>query len=483
MVRTAEALLSRLAEAVRADYDRLREHLKAAAAPNIHTPGLYTYRLDDESQRLRLHLRLHADGSGLLFINAVETLYLQPVHAETAKLVLDGLEHNRALALLCVRYPRTSTDELERQLRLVRASISAVKRPTQGCRTCSVSLPQPSPLSVRAHAPYKADLALHYACNNNCSYCYNEPGRRRMPSLPAAQWRQVIEKLYAIGVPYVIFTGGEPTLHPALVELVAHAEQIGQITGVNTNGRRLADRALTSALAGAGLDHVQVTLNSYRAGLHNAIVGADAFDETVTGIRTALECGLHTLTNTTLMVDNVDEAASMVDFLHSLGLRTFAMNGMIYSGCGARHPAALDESTLAPVLEGVRDRAGELGMRFLWYTPTRYCRLSPVELGLGVRTCNAAEYSICIEPNGNVLPCQSYYVPAGNLLADDWAAIWESALFRSFRHRREQPAACGLPEQCVGCAHLTTCGGGCPLERREHTQASQRSAGACGVPS
>jgi len=227
---------------------------------------------------------------------------------------------------------------------------------------------------------------------------------------------------------------------------------------------------------------VQVTLNSQRPELHNAMVGADAFDETVAGIRTALECGLHTLTNTTLIADNVHEATRMVDFLHSLGLRTFAMNGMIYSGCGARHPAALDEVALGPVLEAVRDRAAELDMRFLWYTPTRYCTLSPVELGLGVRSCNAAEYSICVEPNGGVLPCQSYYVPAGNLLADDWTTIWESGLFRSFRHRRERPAQYGLPEQCVSCEHLALCGGGCPLERREHTGQSRLSDAACGVP-
>jgi len=158
------------------------------------------------------------------------------------------------------------------------------------------------------------------------------------------------------------------------------------------------------------------------------------------------------------------------------------MNGMIYSGCGARHPAALDEAALAPVLTRVRERAGELGMSFLWYTPTRYCRLSPVELGLGIRTCNAAEYSICIEPNGDVLPCQSYYVAGGNLLTDDWASIWESTLFASFRHRRERPGACGLPRECTTCSDLAICGGGCPLERREHSRVNERSAGGCRMP-
>jgi len=122
---------------------------------------------------------------------------------------------------------------------------------------------------------------------------------------------------------------------------------------------------------------------------------------------------------------------------------------------------------LAPVLVAVRERAAELGMRFLWYTPTAYCRLSPLEFELGPRRCNAAEYSICIEPNGDVLPCQSYYTPAGNILRDPWERIWNSRLFQSFRDRVADPRGCGLPEQCWDCPDLSLCAGGCRLERED----------------
>jgi radical SAM protein with 4Fe4S-binding SPASM domain len=104
-------------------------------------------------------------------------------------------------------------------------------------------------------------------------------------------------------------------------------------------------------------------------------------------------------------------------------------------------------------------------MRFLWYTPTEYCRMSPVELEIGAKRCNAAEYSICVEPSGDVLPCQSYYVAAGNILRDPWKTIWQGELFRSFRDRNEAPRVAGLPEKCWHCPDLPLCGGGCRLER------------------
>jgi radical SAM protein with 4Fe4S-binding SPASM domain len=126
----------------------------------------------------------------------------------------------------------------------------------------------------------------------------------------------------------------------------------------------------------------------------------------------------------------------------------------------------LEIEQMCGVLAAVRDRAKTLGMRFLWYTPTEYCKLSPLELELGPRRCNAGEYSMCVEPNGDVLPCQSFYVSAGNILRDSWKNIWESDLFKSFRNRVRDPQARGLPERCWSCPDLCTCGGGCQLENK-----------------
>ncbi len=464
MVRAAGETLRRVADGIRADYERFRVRVEALRrSPGVEA-GLYAYRIENEQGKLRLHLRIHDDRTGLLFINAVETLHLSPTDAEMAKLALDGACFEEATARLEVFYPEVAKRELAARFTHMAEALERVKRSSDGCRACELGLAQPPPFSVRPHAPYKADLALHYACNNNCSHCYNEPGRRTMPSMPTEDWQRVLRRLYELGVPYIIFTGGEPTLHPDLEELVAYAEDLGQITGVNTNGRRLSDPDFTAELAAAGADHVQITLASHRRELHDRIVRAEAFDETVAGIRCALETGLHTLTNTTLIRDNADEATDIVDFLHGLGVRTFAMNGMIHSGCGARHPAALSTDEVAPVLERVLARAGELGMRFLWYTPTEYCRFSPIEAGLGIHSCNAAEYSMCVEPNGDVLPCQSYYEAAGNILADPWESIWDSDLFRRLRYRREHPGEAGLPQKCWDCEQLPLCGGGCPLE-------------------
>jgi radical SAM protein with 4Fe4S-binding SPASM domain len=65
---------------------------------------------------------------------------------------------------------------------------------------------------------------------------------------------------------------------------------------------------------------------------------------------------------------------------------------------------------------------------------------------------------MCVEPDGNVLPCQSYYQPLGNLLTDEWDAIWNHPLALRLRNRE------GLPQKCTGCILMPECGGGCPLQ-------------------
>jgi radical SAM protein with 4Fe4S-binding SPASM domain len=306
-----------------------------------------------------------------------------------------------------------------------------------------------------------------------------------MASLSVEDWKQVLDLLKGRGVPHIIFTGGEATLHPALPELVAHSNGLGQIAGLNSNGRRFSQESFAATMKQSGLNHVQITLSSSRAKIHDAINGVSAFGQTVKGIENCLASGIHTITNTTLMRRNRDHAEEIIRFIHNLGIRTFAMNGMIYSGGGYCDPDSIPEQELPPLLIRVRDTALELGMRFLWYTPTEYCRMNPIELEIGAKRCNAAEYSICIEPNGDVLPCQSFYVSAGNILKDPWETIWNGELFRSFRDRELDPRWAGLPEKCWECPDLSICGGGCRIEREARDGVALHYEGACssGEPS
>ncbi len=457
------SLLGRLWASVRHDINHFRGNFSASEPPQ---PGLHTWRYDLPGGQRRLHLRIDRNGAGVLFADVTDVVHLNVTATHIALLALEDVTRQQAICHLSKRFRSLPAGQLAHDVEHVYTIVEKLREPASGCPTCSLAALERAPLfSAPATAPYKVDVALTYGCNNQCSHCYNEPDRLAMPSLPLADWHRILDRLGEIGIPHVIFTGGEATLHPDLPALIAYADQRGHIVGLNTNGRRLVYRPFVQELAEAGLNHVQVTLASCRPEIHNTAMQARSFEQTIHGIDNALSCGLHTITNTTLTRQNMEHVEELIDFLYARGLRTFAMNGMIYAGGGTTHPDAISEAEMAPLLVRVRDYAAERGMHFLWYTPTEYCRLSPLELELGAKRCNAGEYSICIEPNGDVLPCQSYYVSAGNILYDPWDQIWNSTLLRSFRERTEAPHIAGLPESCHDCPDLAICGSGCRIER------------------
>lgn len=458
------------------DWQRFRQR---TAKPTAVSPGLYTFRFYPSGGERRVHLRIDADSAGVMFVDVTDVIHLNQTATQFAKWALEKVTRNEAQMRLRAQFGRGQLSQMLRDLNSIYDMVDRFADPQLGCPTCSIGAVDRQPLfSTAVTAPYKADLAITYKCNNDCPHCYNEADRLTLEAMPVEDWKRVIDRLHQVGVPHLIFTGGEATLYRDLPELIAHANELGPICGLNTNGRRMAHAEYAKQLADAGLNHVQFTLGSHHAEVHDRMMNARSFDQTVQGIRNAIDAGLHTITNTTLMKMNAAEIDSTIQFLYSLGIRTFAVNGMIYSGGGFDTGQAIREEQMPALLIRIRDRAAELGMRFLWYTPTMYCRLSPVELEIGAKRCNAAEYSICVEPNADVLPCQSFYVSAGNMLRDPWEKIWHSSLFHSFRDRELDPQAAGLPEMCWECPDLPLCGGGCRIER-EAASGVRSSKGSC----
>ncbi len=306
-------------------------------------------------------------------------------------------------------------------------------------------------------APARMDLAVTYRCNLKCGKCY--VGDRRVErELGTREWVCVYETLWKSGVPQVVFTGGEPTLRDDIVELVSEADEF--VTGLVTNGTRL--RELSEALRDASLDYAQVTVESFDAGIHDRIVHADgSHAKTVAGIERALAAGLEIVTNTTLTRANAASFVETVRWLHGLGIRNVACNTLICSGHGVeyRRENGLDEKSLGGLLAAARRTAEDLGIAFQWYSPTCYHGgVDPVALGLGVKTCSAAAHNMTIQPDGTVLPCQSWPDAVGNILKDEWGSIWRHPVCVKLRERRMTPA------ECRGCEHEISCGGGCPLD-------------------
>lgn len=418
--------------------------------------GLYHYRYHDLTGNSRIHLRVNEDGSGVLIVNANRVMHLNRTATYMAYQYMNGSPTEDVIKSLVGSYKIDHTTAVHDYAQFA-DTLKELMSPLGSCPIHELEIDITTPFSEMPSSPYRMDLALTYRCNNDCLHCYNARERTH-PELPTDEWKKIIDRVWKYGIPHIVFTGGEPTLRNDLPDLIAHAEANGQITGLNTNGRRLKDKRYLNQLVKAGLDHVQITIESHLPAIHDGMVNTrGSWSQTVTGIDNVLDTPLFVMTNTTMLRDNSPHLAGTLDFLGSMGVPTIGLNALIYSGRGRNVGTGLNESELAPLLEIARTYTDKYNQRLIWYTPTQYCHFDPMQLELGVKGCTAALYNMCIESDGTVIPCQSYYEPLGNILNDSWNSIWNHDLSKRLRERRY------VEGKCEDCILLGECGGGCPL--------------------
>jgi radical SAM protein with 4Fe4S-binding SPASM domain len=426
------------------------------ARPAGPVAGTYNYTWRSADSKAKVHLRIEPTGEGLLLVDAARVYHLNPTAASMAWLHLEGFTVKHAVNQI-IHWYRIPARSAIHDFKETRNLVQELIHPNGSCPIHDLDLEVLQPFSRDPSAPYRLDLAVTYRCNNDCAHCYNARPRN-YPELDTAQWKKVIKIAWNQGIPHIIFTGGEATLRDDLPELIAFAQEQGQITGLLTNGRRLADRAYLDNLMTAGLDHVQITIESADSQIHDRMVRSEgAWEETVAGIRNSLAANLYLMTNTTMLTENKHTILPTIEFLAELGVPTIGMNSLIYSGKGRKVGSGLHEDELPALLDDVREEINRHGQRLVWYTPTQYCHFDPVQMDLGVKSCTAARYNMCVEPDGSVIPCQSFYSSLGNILDQPWENIWNHDLALWLRERKY------VPEACRECQFLSTCGGGCPL--------------------
>ena len=137
-------------------------------------------------------------------------------------------------------------------------------------------------------------VSLTDRCNLRCSYCMPAEGLDWLPDDSVLTDDEVV-RLVRIGVDLlgireVRFTGGEPLVRRGLVDIVRRTHELGVETSLTTNALGLARTA--SALAEAGLDRVNVSLDSIRPESFLAITRRDRLHDVLAGLEAARAAGL-----------------------------------------------------------------------------------------------------------------------------------------------------------------------------------------------
>ena len=307
-------------------------------------------------------------------------------------------------------------------------------------------------------APHRMDLMVSamtkqgsWHCNQKCVHCY-AAGQTLSDEeeLSTDDWKKILDKCRAVGIPHVTFTGGEPTMREDLFELISYARWF--ISRLNTNGIRLTPD-YCKKLREAELDSVQITFYSSEAEIHNRLVGAARYEETFAGIKNAVAQGLSVSINTPLCTLNKDYVKTL-ELLHALGVIYVTCSGLITTGSAAQAPSEalqLESGELEQILRQAVAYCHKNGMEIAFTSPGWLDEQVFEELNIPSPSCGACLSNMAITPGGNVVPCQSWLSdpPLGNMLTDDWNDIWDSETCQSRRNFSAQlTGECPLRRYC-----------------------------------
>ncbi len=375
--------------------EKIRQYFFPPAGP---LPGNYDYRSPAGAAKpYRMHLRLEKNGGGVLVLNASTVLHLNQTAAEYAYHLVKATPEDEMVKLMTKRY-RASAEEIHKDFHDLTGRIQTLVEMNDLDPETFLDVERKDPYEETLSAPLRLDCALTYKTLGDSTS--DSPLQRARRELTSEEWKTILDKAWAFGIPHVIFTGGEPTLRPDLVELVQHAQELGQVTGLLTGGERLCEKEYLHKLLNAGLDHIMLTLDPRSK-------------ESWEALRDALVEDIFVGVHITIHRENMQDIQKIVRELAELKIPAISLS--------------TGDQFLRQDVLAARELAASLGLRLVWDLPVPYSQTNPVSIEISANEPppqGAGKAWLYVEPDGDVLPGQGILRVLGNLTEDSWDKIW-----------------------------------------------------------
>ncbi|OPY23655.1 MAG: pyrroloquinoline quinone biosynthesis protein PqqE [Methanobacterium sp. PtaU1.Bin097] len=334
-------------------------------------------------------------------------------------------------------------------------------------------------------APFQVVWNLSRACNMKCVHCYENAGRKDEDELNTQQINDGLETMAKAGVTSIAFSGGEPSIHPHILDFIDKTNELGMFAAMATNGYTLSKEGVCEKFVENGLQFVQISVDGLQAETHDSFRGINgAWDKAIHAVENCVNYNdLFVEVATTVTEHNIQEIPEMIDFIRDKGVDWFMIYNFIPTGNG-ENIASMDISPKKrlKLLETAYDENAEGEMQVLstapqyamvaeslvsdgnqvipthFYNP-EYDGFLIKQLADFIGGCGAGRFYMSVEPNGDLYPCVFFphdsALKLGNLMEDDFEEVWkDNQLLSKLRNKEILKGHCGDCEShniCGGC--------------------------------
>ena len=315
-------------------------------------------------------------------------------------------------------------------------------------------------------------------CNLTCKHCYSVSADIDFPNeLTLGQIYAVMDDLRGYGVPVLILSGGEPLMHPHILDISRRAKAMGFYVGLSSNGTRIEAENIEQ-IAAVGYDYVGISIDGMRA-THDAFRRMPgAFDLSLRAVQLCRAANIKVGLRFTLTEDNACDLPALLRLMDDEGVDKFYLSHLNYAGRGNRNRRAdaahavtrhamdlLIEACWRDVRAGVeRDYVtgnNDADALYLLHWAAKHAPASvPALRERLVRWGgNASGLWIAnIDNEGRVHPDTFWWHHTlGNVRERPFSQIWEDRSDPLFAGLKQQPRS--VKGRCGACAWLDICGG------------------------
>lgn len=315
-------------------------------------------------------------------------------------------------------------------------------------------------------------------CNLKCVHCYARSEDISYDNeLTHEQSIAMIDDLAAFGVPVLLFSGGEPTVHPRLVEYAQYAVSKGMRAVISTNGT-LITKEKARVLKEIGLSYVGISLDGLEE-IHDNFRGVKgAYKKAMAAIENCQEAGIKVGLRFTINKRNVADIPGIFDLLEEKNIPRACFYHLVYSGRGSEIAKEdLSHEETRKVLDLIMARTKDLHDRNLAKEiltvdnhadgPYVYQRLLDEDPKRAAEVLELLEMNEgnnsgrgigCISWDGEVHPDQFWREKSlGNIKDKPFSEIWtnvDNEFLMKLKDKKKH-----VKGRCAGCRWLDICGG------------------------
>jgi MoaA/NifB/PqqE/SkfB family radical SAM enzyme len=177
-------------------------------------------------------------------------------------------------------------------------------------------------------------VRLTRVCNNQCLFCLDKDAQNNTV-IPFAKIKKELQLGRRNGAVRAVLSGGEPTLHPRLIDIITTAKRSGYShIQIITNGRMFAYKNFLTNCLASGLSEVTFSVHGHTEKLHDRLTGVPgSYRQTMQALKYALnEKNLIVSVDIVINGLNVQYVKAIIDHLADIGVREFDLLHVIPFG-------------------------------------------------------------------------------------------------------------------------------------------------------